>query len=127
MIIDKNLPNGFSPNRTKNLLEQRDEQQTYIWKAGTRVGIGNMRNGYHRMQRMHAYWLTYKAREPYNWAILARGRIMKNCRPILKLFAKKVDETPLKWISLQLAAHAHLVLEGAKLLEHLKLHSMRHT
>lgn len=38
MIVDKNLPNGFSPNRTKNLLEQRDEQQTYIWKAGTRVG-----------------------------------------------------------------------------------------
>ena len=38
MIIDKNLPNGFSPNRTKNLLEQRDEQQTYIRKAGTRVG-----------------------------------------------------------------------------------------
>ena len=38
MIVDKNLPNGFSPNRTKNLLEQREEQQTYIWKAGTRVG-----------------------------------------------------------------------------------------
>lgn len=30
MIIDKNLPNGFSPYRTKNLLKQRDKQQTYI-------------------------------------------------------------------------------------------------
>ena len=58
--------------------------------------------------RKYAKWLSqnsenarvltylYRAREPYNWAILARGRIMKNCRPILKLFAKKVDETPLK-------------------------------
>ena len=32
MIVDKNLLNGFSPNRTKNLLEQRDEQQTYIYE-----------------------------------------------------------------------------------------------
>ena len=60
MIIDKNLPNGFSPNRTKNLLEQREVREsdrkyakwlsqnsenarvlTYLQSAGT-VQLGNI-------------------------------------------------------------------------------------